>query len=81
MRTSLSGCATKLERTRVGIGLAPLTRMQINHYANRETMYRVYRVAAEFKPPVLLHSNITSKLERNPLYFGEFKDALTSHPM
>ena len=81
MRTSLSGCATKLERTRVWIGLAPLTRMPINHCADRETMYRVYRVAAEFKPPVLLHRNITLKRERNPLYVGEFEDALTSHPM
>ncbi|WP_414730136.1 amidohydrolase family protein [Zhongshania aliphaticivorans] len=48
--------------------------------ANNEAMYRVYRVAAEFKLPVLLHSNITSKRERNPLYVGEIEDALAAHP-
>lgn len=47
--------------------------------ANNEAMYRVYRVAAEFGLPVLLHSNITSKRERNPLYISEIKDALAAH--
>jgi predicted TIM-barrel fold metal-dependent hydrolase len=47
--------------------------------ANNEAMYRVYRVAAEFDLPVLLHSNITSKRERNPLYVSEIKDALAAH--
>lgn len=56
-------------------------RTTLSGCANSETMYRVYRVAAEFKPPVLLHRNITLKRERNPLYVGEFEDALTSHPM
>ena len=47
--------------------------------ANNEAMYRVYRVAAEFGLPVLLHSNITSKRERNPLYISEINDALAAH--
>jgi predicted TIM-barrel fold metal-dependent hydrolase len=47
--------------------------------ANNEAMYRVYRVAAEFGLPVLLHSNITSKRERNPLYISEINDALAGH--
>ena len=47
--------------------------------ANNEAMYRVYRVVAEFDLPVLLHSNITSKRERNPLYVSEIKDALAAH--
>ena len=30
--------------------------------------------------PVLLHSNITSKRERNPLYLEELQEALREHP-
>lgn len=48
--------------------------------ANSKALARVYRVAAEFDLPVLLHSNITSKRERNPLYLGEFEEALRSNP-
>ena len=48
--------------------------------ANNEAMLKVYRVAAEFDLPVLLHSNITSKRERNPLYLEELEDALKKNP-
>jgi len=48
--------------------------------ANNEAMMKVYRVAAEFDLPILLHSNITSKRERNPLYLEELEDALSKNP-
>ncbi len=48
--------------------------------ANNEAMMKVYRVAAEFDLPVLLHSNITSKRERNPLYLEELEEALNKNP-
>ena len=48
--------------------------------ANNEAMMKVYRVAAEFDLPVLLHSNITSKRERNPLYLEELEEALIKNP-
>lgn len=48
--------------------------------ANNDAMMKVYRVAAEFDLPVLLHSNITSKRERNPLYLEELEDALSKNP-
>ncbi|MDY0249564.1 MAG: amidohydrolase family protein [Pseudomonas sp.] len=48
--------------------------------ANNEAMMKVYRVAAEFDLPVLLHSNITSKRERNPLYLEELEEALSKNP-
>src|SRR5690606_6984660 len=48
--------------------------------ANNEAMTRVYHLAAEFDLPVLLHSNITSKRERNPLYLGEVEEALRNLP-
>ncbi|WP_019396928.1 amidohydrolase family protein [Pseudomonas aeruginosa] len=48
--------------------------------ANSKAMAKVYRVAAEFDLPVLLHSNITSKRERYPLYLEEFEEALRSNP-
>jgi len=38
--------------------------------ANNEAMTRIYHLAAERDLPVLLHSNITSKRERNPLYLA-----------
>lgn len=47
--------------------------------ANNEAMMKVYRVAAEFDLPVLLHSNITSKRERNPLYLEELEEALSKN--
>lgn len=39
--------------------------------ANNEAMTRIYHLAAENDLPVMLHSNITSKRERNPLYLPE----------
>lgn len=48
--------------------------------ANNEAMMKVYRLAAEFDLPILLHSNITSKRERNPLYLEELEEALIKNP-
>ncbi|AIR90360.1 amidohydrolase family protein [Pseudomonas cremoricolorata] len=48
--------------------------------ANNEAMNRVYRLAAEHDLPVLVHSNITSKRERNPLYLAEIEEPLRDHP-
>jgi len=48
--------------------------------ANNEAMTRIYHLAAERDLPVLLHSNITSKRERNPLYLAEIEDPLRNHP-
>lgn len=48
--------------------------------ANSEAMMKVYKLAAEYDLPVLLHSNITSKRERNPLYLEELEDALNKNP-
>ncbi|MBE1108906.1 amidohydrolase, partial [Escherichia coli] len=35
---------------------------------------------AEFDLPVLLHANVTSKRERNPLYLAEIEEPLRNHP-
>lgn len=48
--------------------------------ANNEAMTRVYHLAAEYDLPVLLHSNITSQRERNPLYLAEIEEPLRNHP-
>ncbi|QXI32340.1 amidohydrolase family protein [Pseudomonas promysalinigenes] len=48
--------------------------------ANNEAMARIYHLAAERDMPVLLHSNITSKRERNPLYLAELEEPLRNHP-
>ncbi|MBA1262099.1 amidohydrolase family protein [Stutzerimonas sp. NM35] len=48
--------------------------------ANNEALAKVYHLAAEFDLPVMLHSNITSKRERNPLYLGELEEPLRNHP-
>lgn len=48
--------------------------------ANNEAMKRIYHLAAEHDLPVLLHSNITSKRERNPLYLAELEEPLREHP-
>ncbi|WP_165673061.1 amidohydrolase family protein [Metapseudomonas otitidis] len=48
--------------------------------ANNEAMARVYHLAAEYDLPVMLHSNITSKRERNPLYLAELEEPLRNHP-
>ncbi|MCB2252909.1 amidohydrolase [Pseudomonas chlororaphis] len=48
--------------------------------ANNEAMTRIYHLAAEHDLPVLLHSNITSKREKNPLYLAEVEEPLRNHP-
>ena len=48
--------------------------------ANNEALARVYHLAAEFDLPVMVHSNITSKRERNPLYLAELEEPLRNHP-
>ena len=48
--------------------------------ANNEAMTRIYHLAAENDQPVMLHSNITSKRERNPLYLAEVEEPLRNHP-
>lgn len=48
--------------------------------ANNEAMARIYHLAAEYDLPVMLHSNITSKRERNPLYLEEIEEPLRNHP-
>lgn len=48
--------------------------------ANSEALIRIYHLAAEHDLPVMIHSNITSKRERNPLYLPEFEVALRDHP-
>lgn len=47
--------------------------------ANNEALAKVYHLAAEFDLPVMLHSNITSKRERNPLYLAELEESLRNH--
>lgn len=48
--------------------------------ANNEAMARVYHLAAEYDLPVMVHSNVTSKRERNPLYLAEIEEPLRNHP-
>ncbi|MFY2763863.1 amidohydrolase family protein [Arenimonas sp. MALMAid1274] len=48
--------------------------------ANNEAMMRVYALAAKHDLPVLLHSNLTSVREREPLYLEELQQALSRHP-
>ena len=48
--------------------------------ANNEALTRVYHLAAEYDLPVMLHANITSKRERNPLYLQEIEQPLRNHP-
>lgn len=48
--------------------------------ANSEAMDRIYYLAAEYDLPVMIHSNITSKRERNPLYLPELEESLRDHP-
>jgi predicted TIM-barrel fold metal-dependent hydrolase len=48
--------------------------------ANNEAMTRIYHLAAENDLPVMVHSNITSKRERNPLYLPEIEEPLRNHP-
>lgn len=48
--------------------------------ANNEALHNVYTLAGEHDLPVLLHSNITSKREKNPLYLSELEEPLGKHP-
>lgn len=48
--------------------------------ANNEALARVFRLAAKHDLPVLLHSNLTSVREREPLYLDELETALSKHP-
>lgn len=48
--------------------------------ANNEAMTRIYHLAAENDLPVMVHSNITSKREKNPLYLSEIEEPLRNHP-
>lgn len=48
--------------------------------ANSDAMNRVYTLAAEYDLPVMVHSNITSQRERNPLYLQEIEEPLRNHP-
>ncbi|MEQ9463162.1 MAG: amidohydrolase family protein [Haliea sp.] len=48
--------------------------------ANSVAMFGVYSYTARHWLPVLLHSNITSKRERNPLYAEELESALRTFP-
>lgn len=48
--------------------------------ANHPALMKVYQLAAEEQLPVLLHSNITSKREREPIFLEELEDALTRNP-
>jgi hypothetical protein len=48
--------------------------------ADGKAMMAVYRVAARHDLPVLLHSNLTSVREREPIYLGELERALRANP-
>lgn len=48
--------------------------------ANNEALNRVYKLAAEYDLPIMLHSNITSQRERQPLYLPELEEAVKAHP-
>ena len=48
--------------------------------ANNEALMRIYTLAAQHDLPVLVHSNITSKREKNPLYLAEIEQPLGQHP-
>lgn len=48
--------------------------------ADNEAMMRIYRLAARHELPVLLHSNLTSVREREPLYLEELERALSENP-
>ncbi|MFA0087272.1 amidohydrolase family protein [Vibrio sp. 10N.261.51.F12] len=48
--------------------------------ANHPALHKVYEVAARYDLPVLLHANITSQRENEPLYIEELTQALEQHP-
>ncbi|MCY9873683.1 amidohydrolase [Vibrio barjaei] len=48
--------------------------------ANHPALQKVYQLAAQYDLPVLLHTNITSQREDNPLYLQELEQALSTNP-
>ncbi|MFA5495675.1 MAG: amidohydrolase family protein [Porticoccaceae bacterium] len=48
--------------------------------ANHPALMKVYELAAKKNLPVLLHSNITSKREQDPIYLEELEEALEKNP-
>lgn len=48
--------------------------------ANHPALMKVYELAAAENLPVILHSNITSKRERAPIYLEELVDAVEKNP-
>lgn len=51
-----------------------------NARADHPALLRVYRLAAQHQLPILLHTNITSPREREPLYIAELEHALEEVP-
>lgn len=48
--------------------------------ANHPALMRVYRLAARYDLPVLLHSNLTSLREETPIFLSELEAALSANP-
>ncbi|EKF74812.1 hypothetical protein A11A3_06255 [Alcanivorax hongdengensis A-11-3] len=48
--------------------------------ANHPALMKVYRLAARYHLPVLLHSNLTSLREETPIYLPELEEALSENP-
>lgn len=48
--------------------------------ADHPALMAVYRLAAQRRLPVMVHSNITAKRENEPLYLDEFEQALKANP-
>ncbi|MBY6199581.1 amidohydrolase family protein [Vibrio hangzhouensis] len=48
--------------------------------ANHPALQKVYQLAGRYGLPVLLHTNITSQREDNPLYLQELEQALVDNP-
>ncbi|MCL1124815.1 amidohydrolase family protein [Shewanella surugensis] len=48
--------------------------------ANHPAMMKIYQLAAKYHLPVVVHSNITSEREKNPLYLSEFEAAVSENP-
>ncbi|MEE2603185.1 MAG: amidohydrolase family protein [Pseudomonadota bacterium] len=48
--------------------------------ANHPALMRVYKLAARYDLPVLLHSNLTSLREETPIFLEELETALSANP-
>ncbi|WP_163832677.1 amidohydrolase family protein [Spartinivicinus ruber] len=48
--------------------------------ANHPALMKIYQLAARYKLPVILHSNITSTKEKKPIYLPELEEAIKSNP-